>query len=87
MNTNTKYLFLAALLLLPSLPSCGCGGDSGDITGSSVPPFVASVGPVSGDIDVALDTQICVTFSRAPASRLRAISCPARPTTSWSRGR
>jgi hypothetical protein len=63
MNTNTKYLFLAALLLLPSLPSCGCGGDSGDITGSSVPPFVASVGPVSGDIDVALDTQICVTFS------------------------
>jgi ice-binding like protein/Big-like domain-containing protein len=64
MKSSTTYLILAAILVLPSLPSCGCGGDSGDITGTPLAaPFVSSVGPVSGDTDVALDTQVCVTFN------------------------
>ncbi len=61
---HLKYLWLAALAVLPSLPSCGCGGDSLP-TGNSCPvPLVAlTVGPVGGAIDVPLDTQIVVTFS------------------------
>ena len=63
MKLNSKYLALAALVVLPSLPSCGCGGDSGNTTPCPPPPFVRFVDPVNGAIDVALDTQICVTFS------------------------
>ena len=60
---NLKYLLLAPLLVLPSLPSCGCGGDSGNISGCPPPPFVQSVDPLNGAIDVALASEICVTFS------------------------
>lgn len=61
---HLKYLWLAALVVLPCLPSCGCGGDSFP-TGNScpVPLVVQFVGPVDAAIDVPLDSDIVVTFS------------------------
>jgi len=58
---HLKFLWLAALVVLPCLPSCGCGGDS--LPPDCPPFFVQSVGPVDATIDVPLDSDIVVTFS------------------------
>ncbi len=60
---HLKYLWLAALAVLPCLPSCGCGGDSFPTDSCPVPLVVQFVGPVDASIDVPLDSDIVVTFS------------------------
>lgn len=58
---HLKLLWLAALVVLPCLPSCGCGGDS--FPSTPPPPFVRTVGPVDGGAAVPLDTEIVIVFS------------------------
>lgn len=62
-----KYLWLAGLAVLPSLPSCGCGGDNFPGTpGAScpIPPVVSFVSPLDATLDVPLASQIVVTFNQ-----------------------
>jgi len=64
---HLKYLWLAGLAVVPSLPSCGCGGDSFPGTPGAfcpIPPAVAFVVPLDASIGVALDSQIVVTFNQ-----------------------
>ncbi len=50
-----KSLWLAALLVLPCLPSCGCGGDS-----FPPPPGVPLTGPPDGATNIPVTTPIVI---------------------------
>jgi hypothetical protein len=52
-----KHPWLAALLLLPGLPSCGCGGDS-----FPPPPTVVLAGPPDGATNIPINTPIVIDF-------------------------
>ena len=61
---HLKFLWLAALVVLPCLPSCGCGGDSFPTANPCLVPLdVELVTPIDASIDIPLDSDIVVTFS------------------------
>lgn len=59
-----NYLPLAALVILPFLPSCGGSSGGGAAATLSPPPVVSLVTPVDGATDVPLDSDVIIEFSQ-----------------------
>ena len=72
-NTRARWGWLAAPLVAISLVAAACGGGGG---GPSAAPTVTATAPANGATDVAIATDVSVTFSQAmnPATTETAIS-------------